>query len=229
MTRNSLAIGDYNLNDTQVRALAEQIGGRLVMGRGVDHGILTGDDVRLVGVRRNLPRYGSDHGPILVDLDIEWDNLELLERVRVLWWNVYVGQHPDTVLRAVCELVDEHQPHVVALGETYRCRGVLGRVPGYRRHQGHRGEAVAMTVLVRRDVEVRSRGWLNMRRDWIGPVHDKLHGPRSFPRLRLRFKHGAELRLLAVHFPTGGHDGRNRAAVLEAAKRVKRWGRRRVR
>lgn len=217
MTRiPSLVVGDFNLSAALVGKLAKRVGGELVVGHGVDHAIAL--DMRVERVLRNLPRAGSDHGPILVDLTIDG------ERVRVLWWNVYVGQEPAAVLRAVCELADRWQPHVIALGEAYRCRSVLGRVPAYRRHQGRRGEAVAMAVLVRHDVKILRRGWLDMLRAWIGPKHGHHHGPRSFPRLRLELPAGAVFRLLPVHFPTGGYDGPNAAAVLEAAAAVVDWG-----
>lgn len=216
MTRlPSLVIGDFNLPAEVVGKLAKRAGGALVVGHGVDHAITLG--AHLERVLRNLPRAGSDHAPLLLDLTVDG------ERVSVLWWNVYVGQEPTAVLRAVCHLADRWQPHVIALGEAYRCRSVLGRVPGYRRHQGRRGESVAMAALVRRDVKILRHGWLDMLRAWIGPKLGRRHDPRSFPRLRLELPSGAVFRILPVHFPTGGYTGRNADAVIEAAAAVVDW------
>lgn len=221
MTRNpALIIGDWNLFPAELRELVvKPLEGELVLGRGVDHAVLVGD-VQLVRVRRDLPRYRSDHAPLLVDLLVDGFP------VRVLWWNVYVGVLPARVLRAVRELAVEHEPDVIALGEVKRCREVLARVPGYRHTQGHIGEARSMAVLVRNRVRVTGRGWVRMRESWIGPKHGLHHGPRLYPRLRIaeRETRPAQLRILAVHLPTGGTSGRNRAAVLESVERIVRWG-----
>lgn len=216
----SVAVGDWNLSAELVEQLATKAGAQLVLGRAVDHGVAS-DDVVVHGVRRRtMP--GSDHAAILLDLSVAGD------RFRVLWWNVYVGQAPAAVLRAVCELVDEWQPHVVALGEAYRCRRELARVPGYRRHQarpgkGWRSEAAELALLVRRDVRVLRSDRLLMAWDWTGPVHGNRHGPRHYRRARLQLPGGAVVRLLAVHLPTGGYDGRNDDAVRESVGRIVEW------
>lgn len=215
-----LVIGDFNLTAEDVADLADRVGGVMVKGSRVDHAIIS-DEVRLEVVRRDLPRYGSDHEPLLLAVRVAG------ERIVVLWWNVYVGQHPDHVLRGVAELADRFQPDVIALGETYRVRKVLGTVPGYKRIQGRPGrgrlsERAELAILVRRNVTIVARGWVHMRVTWTGPKHALSHGPRIFPRVRIRVG-AAELAILAVHLPTGGYTGRNGPAVRETAARIVRW------
>ena len=215
----AIIVGDFNLSADEVAQIAEQLGGEFVRGHGVDHAIIVGD-LELVSVYRHLPRYDSDHAPLLLTVRITGSRYS----VRILWWNVYVGAPPASVLRAVCELADRYVPDVIVLGEAKRCRELLGRVPAYRHRQGRTGEARNMAVLVRRQASVLRRGWLAMREPWIGPRHDLRHGPRDYPYARVASSdREAVVRVLAVHFPTGGYDGRNVRAVRESVERVIAW------
>lgn len=220
----ALVPGDWNLPRETVAELARRVSGQLVQGRGVDHVLLAGDDVRLRRVRRDLPAHGSDHDPLLVDLDLAG------ELVRLLWWNVYVGQPPERVAQALTEFLALSSPHVVALAEAYRCRpelAKLARRAGYRLVQSRRrGEPCNLAVLVRDDLRILRRGRAKMRTAWIGPVHGLRKSPREFPRLVLRTPGGVRFRLLAVHLPTGGTEGRNAEAVREAVERIARWAER---
>lgn len=222
MSRELPAIlaGDWNLPHGEVTDLARQLGAELVPGRTVDHVLLIGAGIKLRKVRRDLPKHGSDHEPLLVDLELAG------EALRLIWWNVYVGQHPHRVALAVAQLL-RLDPHVVALGEAYRCRtelADLARMAGYRLLQGRRGEGADLAVLVRNDLQLAGRPRrAKLRSSWIGPVHGTVKAPREFPRLRLRTPGGQLFRLLVVHLPTGGYAGRNASAVREAVDRIRRW------
>lgn len=213
------APGDWNLGTYDVEQIAARIGGELVTGRGPDHAIARGVKV---GKVTRLNKYGSDHHAILFDL-----HLPTGENLRVLWWNVYVGSAPEHVLEVLQELQHKHQPHIIALCEAYRLRGLP--LAGYRLIQGHRApglaetEAADVALMIRRDLALLNTGRVAMRLRWTGPVHDKPRGPRRYVRARVRTKRGFVLRVLAVHMPTGGLDGPNAAAVHESINRIVRW------
>jgi endonuclease/exonuclease/phosphatase (EEP) superfamily protein YafD len=74
--------------------------------------------------------------------------------VRVLSWNVYVGQAPEAVRRWLLVLVALTWPHVIVLQEAKRFTGTL---PGYRRYAADdlaRPDAANCVVLVRKDRRV---------------------------------------------------------------------------
>lgn len=213
----AIALGDINLN---ARAFEDLIirptNGRIAVGHGVDHAAMWGP-VTLLSVRRLLAG-GSDHPPILYTFIIDG------RPVRVIAWNVYVGQAPTAVQQRLENLTTLYMPHVVVLFEAYRCRRVLGHIDNYRRHQRVTpGEARGLAVLVRKDVAILRRGWLRMAISWVGPVHGHAKPPRTYPRLRLRTAGGVTFRILGLHLPTGGVKGRNKRAVLETIKRVQAW------
>lgn len=210
------AVGDWNLRLDEVRAIAEAVDGRVAVGHEVDRAIYRGLHREAV---RQLGELGSDHQAILWTFTDPVDGYQL----RVLWWNVWVGQKPETVLRTVATLVDQHQPHIVALCETYRCGKVLGQIPGYRRSRGFFGEGRDITVLVRRDLNVLGRSAWRMVVPW---VHHVPKTPRVYRRVRLELPSGQRLRFAAVHLPTGGPAGPSRLAVSESIARIQRWGRR---
>jgi len=217
-TVGALVVGDWNLSHAALERLADRLEGELVVGKHPDHGILLGA-ARLVRVDRLDPG-ASDHAPILITLEVGE------ERVRVLWWNVYVGQAPASVRAHLDGLLDLLEPDVVALGEAYRLGAVLKRVPGYRRQRVPRGEGAELVTLVRRGPgTVTYSGRLRMRERWIGPKHRLPHGPKAYPRLRIRLARRTVLRLLVVHLPTGGEGGPNDAAVVETLDALEGWAR----
>lgn len=224
----TLAFGDWNLSARAVSELAHSAGGRLLLGHGVDHGIYLGRGVQLVE-RENLGRHGSDaHDAILFTLLIDGRGKRPRTFLRVLVWNVYVGQDPERVDRELAGMIREHCPDVMALAEAYRCRGVLGELAeglGYWREQPASGEGSGCALLVRKAPgrKLLGRGSLRMSEPWIGPVHGRRKAPREYPRLRFRLASGRRVRALAIHFPTGGPDGGNGKAVRESIARVRRW------
>lgn len=218
---NSIALGDINLTAAQFdRFIVKPTAGRLVAGQGVDHAAVWGD-VEVVRVKR-LPRGGSDHHPLLYTLNVGTGKHR--ERVRVLSWNVYVGQPTAQVKECLEWLTSVWKPHLVFLFEAYRCRPVLAQIEGYQLHQRViPGEGRGLAVLVRDDVKIIRRGWLRMHAWWTGPVHGHRKRPRTYPRLAVRLPKGAHLRGLGLHLPTGGILGPNSIAVAETVARVQDW------
>lgn len=214
---------DWNLTVAEVAAIAEQIGGELIHGRGPDHGI--GRDVTVVKVTSPRSKYGSDHHyPLIVDLDVPIPGTARSEQIRVLWWNVWVGQKPADVRAHLEQLLEAHQPDLVGLAEAYRCRDVLRQIEGYRLHHGRNvGERADVAVLVAHELQVLHHGRLHLARTWIGPKHGRRKSPRVSRRVQVRLPGGARIRVLFGHAPTGGYDGRNAAAVREWVRRTVRW------
>lgn len=220
----AFVVADWNLPLSAVEKIATRVRGKVMVGKGVNHAVVIGAKPIMV---RRLGLRGSDHEAILFTIALEDGT-----RVRVLWWNVYVGQEPTDVLRQVATMADDHQPHLIALCEAYRCRSVLAQVPAYKRLQGvHLGstqtENSDVALLVRRDVKIRSEAATRMHVPWIGPKHNLKRSPRVYRRGWFEFPDGGELRFLAAHLPTGGPDhDRNGPAVRESVSRIIRWAKR---
>jgi hypothetical protein len=201
----TIAVADWNLGPDEVEALARRVGGQFHYGRHPDHAIVKG--AQRVSVR-NLGRNGSDHDALLYRMVLP-DRLGHRdgggEEFRVLLWNVYVGQSTGDLAVTLANLIDRHEPHLVALSEAYKARGVLGAVPGYRRVQGLSpfGESRDCAVLIRRDLTVIRKGFLFMKEPWIGPKHGLRKKPRRYVRVRVRTKSSQTVRLLSAHLPFG--------------------------
>jgi endonuclease/exonuclease/phosphatase (EEP) superfamily protein YafD len=130
------------------------------------------------------------------------------KKMRVLIWNVYVGQHPAKVRAALMVLALRHWPHVILLQEAKRFGGTI---PGYRRHAADKldvPDADNCIVLVReiltpqrgRPIPVAGPGW----------THDKPKPPRVFSEVDVE-----GITFVSVHRCTSGMDGKN-AAEWEA-------------
>lgn len=214
----SLMVGDTNLGARELTALAQRCGGMFVRGHDVDAAIIRGGKVTEALV---LPKGKSDHHPVVYTLDVAGH-----EQV-VLSWNVYVGQAPRRVKRRLRRLIKKYQPDAIALQEAYRCGPLLAVLAveyGYDLIQGpNAGEDADCALLVRADRPLRRRGTARMREHWIGPKHDLPKQPRRYPRSRREVVPGVHLRLLDVHPPTGGRDGRNATAVIETEDRIANW------
>lgn len=220
MTRGipMVMLGDWNLDLARIGKLARQLGAELVPGRHPDHALVR--DFQVCRIVRARSRHGSDHHhPIVLTVELRGGEL-----VTFLYWNVYVGQAPKDVAVELAKLIDAHAPHVVQLSEAYRCRRVLGQVPGYRRLQGlNIGEGADVALLVRRDVRVVRQGTMVMRLGWVGP-HGKRRTPRIYRAALLELRTGARMRVLGIHLPPGA--GVNAPAVAESLRRLARWGNR---
>lgn len=211
----TVILGDWNLSAAEVGSLAREIGGQLAKGRGPDHAIVRGAAVRSV---RRLGKHGSDaHEAILYTLDVDGTT------VRILGWNVWVGQKPAAVKKSLERLIDAHDPDVVMLNEAYRCTYVLRELGGFRVYQGRDvGEGADVAVLVRRRHEVVNDGRLQMQQRWEVVSHDKVRAGREYQFVRLVLNgDGPTLRLLDIHFPTDNPV--NAAAASESRDRVIRW------
>lgn len=201
---------DWNLGPGRVESIARTAEGSFIPGHGVDNAIVKGAEVTVTV----LSNHGSDHPAVLYRLTLP--NGEVF---RVLAWNVYVGQKPEAVAKQLSRMIDHYQPHAVALSEAYRCWSVLGRIAGYKRHQGllPLGENRDCALLLRKDLTVVRSGIRRMRQRWIGPKHSLDKGPRCYPYARVRTKKGSVVRLMAAHLPFGD------AAVTESIDRIVAW------
>lgn len=206
--------GDFNLSFTEVQALAKECGGEAVRGHGPDHAIVIGAKVVHTHV---LGKHGSDaHHVILFDL--EADEVP----VRVMLWNVWVGQRPRSVRRSLRRLTRRHRPDVVVLNEAYRCVDALQGVEGYTAHQGANvGEGADVAVLVANRHQVKRTFPLRMRESWTVVSKRRLKGGRQFRGVRVNLDVGPVLPVLGIHFPTDHPI--NAAAVDESIRRVAQW------
>lgn len=71
--------------------------------------------------------------------------------LRILLWNIYIGNHPTAVRAALILLAGLFRPHLIALQEARR---FTGTIPGYRRHAADdspREDATQNITLVRAD------------------------------------------------------------------------------
>ncbi len=208
----AVAVGDWNLGPYALGQIASP-GGKVVTGHKVDNALTYGriitTDVLDLGAWR-----GSDHHAIAYRFKVGGASL------RVLAWNVYVGNPPDRVRAELGRLLLERKPAVVVLNEAYRL-GPLS-VAGYDTFHRFPGERADTAVLVRDDVEVGRVRWVRMTEPWRGPIHGDLHAPRQYVSVRLLWG-GHPVRLLGVHLPTGGPDGPNAAAVRESMTEIRGW------
>lgn len=103
--------------------------------------------------------------------------------LRVVTFNVWVGQAPSQLRRNLIELAnDTGRPHVIALQEAKRFGGTI---PGYCRidSETFRREAKSNVLLVRNaDVTVHRYHEVAVQGPmWKGPKHGLEHPPRIFP------------------------------------------------
>lgn len=216
MTHPRLILGDWNLSFADVQALAKQMGGKAVRGKGPDHAIVIGGQPVSVRV---LGKHGSDaHHAVLFDFDFDSGYRD----VRVLLWNVWVGQHPGSVRRSLRRLTRKHRPDVVVLNEAYRCGHVLQKIPGYSVYQGPNvGEGADVAVLVADRYKVRKSRALKMRETWTVVSKGRRKSPREYRIVRVKLDHALVLPILGIHGPTDNPI--NAAAVDESSRRVVRW------
>lgn len=140
------------------------------------------------------------------------------------------GTSPD--LRA---LIREHQPDLVVVEQAMRARQFLRSIPGYTAQQfapepsgllhPPPPEWHGVALLIRNGVNPHHAAKaLVMDRRWRGPKNKggRLHGPRVYPAVPVS-KRDDPVRLIGIHFPSGGPDGPNAAAWWESARAIRRY------
>lgn len=141
--------------------------------------------------------------------------------MKILYWNVYIGQRPAVVLRELKEMIAVHKPEIIGLGEATKAYQITDDVPGYRRiHLApvrRRGNENADTaVLVRNDVKIyRKRAW-RMSLSWFVPGRRVRHSPRVYIVVITKGDDGRRWRVAVGHWPF-------RDAQEETKRKVKRW------
>lgn len=146
-------------------------------------------------------------------------------RLRLISWNVHVGNSPATIRRALIVLAAMFRPHVIVLQEAKR---FTGTIPGYRRHAADDStakDAANCVTLVR-------RGARNVRG---GPEHVPGKGwsykgnrkpPRTFYSNRLT-RGGVRWHVLNVHRCVGGPNGNNVAEWMAEDATIVGWAQQR--
>jgi exonuclease III len=144
--------------------------------------------------------------------------------MRVLSWNVRVSNETD-VEATIDTWLKDLRPEAVFLQEAtgrWRALSRAARANGYRHFQGVEGQAAGVAELIRNDVPIYRSRSLAMRRWWVGPIHLWRQKPRRYRAYKVGI--GTRVvRLMNVHFPTGGPDD---PAVRESLRRIRRWMRR---
>lgn len=211
-----LILGDWNLTFAEVQAIAKECRGQAVRGKGPDHAIVVGGEPVRTHI---LGMHGSDaHHAILFDFDFDTGGRD----VRVLLWNVWIGQHPGSVRRSVRRLTRKHRPDVVVLNEAYRCGHVLHGIKGYDVVQGANvGEGADVAVLVADRHKVRRSRALRMREAWTVVSKQRVKSGREYRAVRVELDCGLVVPVLGIHLPTD--NAINATAVDESKRRVVQW------
>jgi hypothetical protein len=127
-------------------------------------------------------------------------------QLRVLCWNVYVGNKPRRVRAALLLLAALFWPHVICLQEARR---FTGTIPGYRRLAADtldRDDATQNIILVRRGLTILEHGPIAVPGNgWTYNGHRK--PARTFYSLVLTAPSGLVWRILNVHRCVGGPRG----------------------
>ena len=144
-------------------------------------------------------------------------------------WNCSQHLSDEQVLHALNVWVEEFEPDIFALTEAMDHADALPRLRGYRALQEKppphplRGNDIGdCALLVRDDHDVSSSPVSKMTRKWLFPKYDVVHQPHRYQIGNLRVR-GRKWRVKVSHWPTGGFDGPNRAAVEESAQKAKKW------
>lgn len=149
--------------------------------------------------------------------------------VRILTWNVRVGNPRTRVENALRAMAEKYEPHLIVTQECYHVRP---RIPGYTRFQLPRkpdaakdtlvSEDADTIVFIRNDVEFRRHCYVRMHTTWRGPKAGKRHAPRVFQTFEIKVD-GRWIKASAGHwvFPSPGELD----AVAEHVAWWRRWSR----
>lgn len=141
--------------------------------------------------------------------------------MKILYWNVYIGQSPANVLDDLIFFAKTYKPEIIGLGEATKAYKITDEVPGYRRiHLApvrQRGNENADTaVLVRHDVRIIRKRYWRMTLSWVVPGRTVRHTPRVYIVVRVKDKAGKSWRVAVGHWPFG-------RAQEETKRKVRRW------
>lgn len=144
--------------------------------------------------------------------------------LRLVTFNVWVGQHPKRLRRNLRRLVRQlNHPHVIALQEAKRFRGTI---PGYQRlacTEPQHEDDLDCVLLVRNDVAVihprivRVDGPM-----WRGPKHGLAHAPKVFVGATLEHL-GRRWDVLNVHRTWTGRGRHNMASWNAEDTKLHSW------
>lgn len=143
--------------------------------------------------------------------------------IRLLAWNVYIGNPPEKVLRSLRRLLNTHHPHVVVLMEASRLYGQMTGL-GYQvvqmkpraRKPGNQSATGNIAILIRNDVRILRRLVLWMTVFWTGPVHGWPQDPRVYRWVRIKWM-GRVWKIGGAHHPFG------KEARAESVRKLVNW------
>lgn len=151
----------------------------------------------------------------------------LIERLVIIAWNVYVGNKAASVRAALREFIKNHEPDVIALMEASNLYGGLDTL-GYTVVQlkprplkkGNQPGQGNIALLIHPSYAIKKRMTLSMLTFWIGPKHGWPQDPRVYRSVKIRKKNDETARTWlvgAAHTPFGGE------ARLESRMKLVQW------
>ena len=148
--------------------------------------------------------------------------------------NLYTASDSRAVRAQLNEDADKYDPDVFVLTEAASHWSVLDDIDGYTviqesvAQRNPRGDDTGdCAILVADRVKIRHSWLARMTRKWRVFSHNVLHLPHKYEVVSL-WLDGQRWRVRGSHWPTHGFSGGNRRAVLESARKSRRWLRRGV-
>lgn len=149
--------------------------------------------------------------------------------LKILAWNVYIGNHPSAVRSHLNDILVAHNPEVAGLMEATRMYHHLGGM-GYQvvqlrprpRRLGNQPADADIAIMVRNDVEIIKRGALRLLTFWKGPVHGLPQDPKIYRFVKVKYRNQI-WKIGVAHTPFGIK------ARAESRIRLVRWLKRTLR
>jgi len=148
---------------------------------------------------------------------------KLIDLMTILAWNVYIGNDPDRVRKAIKAFAQAFSPEIFALSEASKLFGHLDGM-GYQvvqlrprsRRRGSQPAQGDIALLVRHDLKIVKRKAMRHKSFWRGPKHGWTQDPKVYRWVLVEFD-GRTWKIMGAHFPFGA------AARSETVRKVVQW------
>lgn len=123
--------------------------------------------------------------------------------MKILYWNVYIGNNPHDVTPELRKLIEETDPDLVGLGEASRMFTAVDNIKGYTKYaikETYRGEGDTI-VLAKDGVDIPKWRWMKLTKWWKGPKAGLAQGPKRYWNGRVNDEHLGKVRVLVGHWP----------------------------
>ena len=150
-------------------------------------------------------------------------------------WNAYAGNSAGNVYETLAGWVTEYAPDVITVSEAFTHHNVLQHLaddlgmrllqetPARRRKSTALVDDTGDCAILLADHVTLRRSWVaRMRRVWLVLRYRRRHRPHQYQVAAIKVR-GHRWRVRASHWPTHGLDGPNAAAVVESARKSRRW------